>query len=598
VDCGQPLSARATTVAGFAKRGLAPLLLYAGVSLAYNSRVWTDPAHTYLGVFSDPLQTMWFLGWTPHAVAHGLNPWLTNYLNYPDGVNLLWNTSQPLTGLVLSPVSHFFGVMVAYNVMVTVALAVAPWTAYLCLRRYVRGVVGPLLGGLLYGFSPYVIAQSSGHANLLTIATAPLFILLFDDIVLRQRRRPWVDGLMLGALVSAQLLMSEEILTDEAISIGLVGIGCILFLRPSAAVLRRHARHAAVALGLGIVVALALCGWPLAVQFFGPQQLHGNPQRYDFYVTDLLGFVIPDSLQLVAPGRALAISQHFVGGNVSDIGGYLGLPLVLIVAWAAIRYRRDSVARVAGFAGLVMALFSLGPHLHIIGPQNISRLPGLTHGVPMPWWPFSKLPVLGALLPERFSFVVALFAAYFLARTVADLHSATWLVKGITVVLVSLSIIVLLPAQRSLATRQPDTPPFFTGNALSLLPDTAPPVLVVPVVAGAEVGNDTPSLWQAQSGYRYRMPGGYFMGPPDPGTGVHQLADRLADIDLGAPPTLAAPQRIAYRAILANAGIHTVVLAPVSAMNPEGLEIFLRTLLGPPSQTIGGVQEWTNIPRL
>jgi hypothetical protein len=39
---------------------------------------------------------MWFLRWMPFALEHGYDLLVTHHLNYPDGVNLMWNTSLPL----------------------------------------------------------------------------------------------------------------------------------------------------------------------------------------------------------------------------------------------------------------------------------------------------------------------------------------------------------------------------------------------------------------------------------------------------------------------------------------------------------------------
>jgi hypothetical protein len=46
---------------------------------------------------------LWVLRWLPFAVSHGHNPLVTDYLNAPEGVNLMWNTSLVLPALLLAP---------------------------------------------------------------------------------------------------------------------------------------------------------------------------------------------------------------------------------------------------------------------------------------------------------------------------------------------------------------------------------------------------------------------------------------------------------------------------------------------------------------
>src|SRR6516165_3943412 len=44
-------------------------------------------------------QSVWFLAWMGHALTHGLNPFFSNSIFVPSGVNLAQNTSSPLLGL-------------------------------------------------------------------------------------------------------------------------------------------------------------------------------------------------------------------------------------------------------------------------------------------------------------------------------------------------------------------------------------------------------------------------------------------------------------------------------------------------------------------
>ena len=51
----------------------------------------------------DPSADMWFLGWWPHAVLHGTNPFITHAMFYPDGYNLQWATSMPSAVVACPP---------------------------------------------------------------------------------------------------------------------------------------------------------------------------------------------------------------------------------------------------------------------------------------------------------------------------------------------------------------------------------------------------------------------------------------------------------------------------------------------------------------
>ena len=56
---------------------------------------------------SDFTQSVWFIGWVPHALAHGLNPFFSNAMYSPTGVNLADNTASPFLGLLTAPLAWY-----------------------------------------------------------------------------------------------------------------------------------------------------------------------------------------------------------------------------------------------------------------------------------------------------------------------------------------------------------------------------------------------------------------------------------------------------------------------------------------------------------
>ena len=117
---------------------------------------------------------VWFLRWVPFALGHGENALITTYLNAPHGVNSMWNASMPVAGLAMWPFTSSLGPIFSYNLLVTLAVALSAWCAFLSARRYVESPLAAALAGLLYGFSPYMIAQSQGHLHV-TLAFIPPF---------------------------------------------------------------------------------------------------------------------------------------------------------------------------------------------------------------------------------------------------------------------------------------------------------------------------------------------------------------------------------------------------------------------------------------
>src|SRR5205807_3316785 len=85
--------------------------------------------------------------------------------------------------------------------------------------------------------------------------------------LVRQRHRPEVTSVALGALVAAQVLISEEVAASEVL-VGALAVIVLAGLFP--AQVRSRVGHAIRALVGTAIVAGALLAWPLSVQFFGP----------------------------------------------------------------------------------------------------------------------------------------------------------------------------------------------------------------------------------------------------------------------------------------------------------------------------------------
>jgi hypothetical protein len=195
-----------------------PLGLYAVLSLA----LFGVHIIRHLGsriVASDPIdssQFMWFFAWWPHALLHGLNPFVTHVMFVPDGFNLTWATGMPGPSLLLAPITLAFGPAVTWNVIQLASPALSAWTAFL-LCRHVTGRTAPsLVGGYIFGFSPYMLTHLTGGPYLALVPLLPVFVLL----VLRRLEgsigsRAFVVWMALAMI--AQFSISSEVLATATL---------------------------------------------------------------------------------------------------------------------------------------------------------------------------------------------------------------------------------------------------------------------------------------------------------------------------------------------------------------------------------------------
>jgi hypothetical protein len=562
-----------------------PLLAYSALAVLLFHHTWSDPRLLTVGTHGDPEATVWYWAWMQHAVTHGTNPALSDFLNYPAGINLTWQTAQPLEALVTWPVSAIFDQYVAFNLMATAGLALSAWCAYLALRRWVPRRSAAFAGGLLYGFSPYMAAQSLGHLNLTMAFVPPLLLLLLDEILVRQRRSWLRMGLLLGALATVQLYITEELLATEAV-MALVAVVVLAITHRQR--WRLHVGYAARALGVALALAAPLCAPWVAVQFFGPHRLPGTFQHPGGYSSDLLNFVLPTYVQQVYPGVAARYAHNFTG-NTAEQNAYLGIPLLLILAYTVWRFRSVMWVRVVAVLGAVAALLSMGPTLHVGGH--------LTH-IPLPWVIFEHLPVFGNIVPSRVMLYAFLMAALLLALFVDHLVRVRGRALAVGGVAVAAAVVLLLPTVDFPAAPHDDPAFFHSGGDAQRIPVGAD-VLIAPFVGHPALAGV--QAWQVVSGLRFRQPAGYFLQPDPQNGGEHltgpilrPLSSALVDIAQGnGAPLLTDELRARMHDDLRYWRVHTVVVGPWA--HEDEMVMLLTDVLGAPPVQDQGVFVWWDV---
>jgi len=466
---------------GPARRALAfawPPLAYAALALAFwGPWVLDHPRATILGANDvDPSVYLWFFAWWPHALTHGLNPFLTHLIFVPEGFNLTWTVSMPGPSLLLAPITLTLGDVATWNAIMFGAPVLAAWTAYALCRHLCGAALPAFVGGYLFGFSPYVLSQMQGAPQLALVGLVPLLVLLAVRHVegsLSDRR--FVLGVTV--IVAAQLLVSTEVLATTAFFGAFTLAVAWLRLPERRAALQRTAGR----LALGGAAAAVVVSPMLYYLLFGHRTLPEH--ALEAFPADLLSLAVPGALVAASPER--------VGGSVpswATDGAYLGVPLLVLVGLFAWRRRHSRPAQVLLAAFVAAAVFGLGRTL-IVGGHDTN--------VPMPWTPFAELPFLRYAIPLRFTVYAFLAAAVIVALLLARRPGAgTWALAAVVV----LSIV---PAIGSNAWHTPlSDPPFFAADRAQQVLGDRDHVLTIPAW-----GRNM--RWQSRADFAYAMATGY-----------------------------------------------------------------------------------------
>ena len=479
--------------------------------------VWSShPTSTTTCGCGDAARFLWFFEWPAYAMAHGHNVLYSTWLFHPGGINLLNDTSVLALGIVLAPVTWLLGPVVSMNVALTLAPALSALAMFALLRRWVSWTPAAVVGGLAYGFAPFMVTELAlNQINIAFLAVPPLIVLVLSDLLVTQKRRPWRNGLALAALVVVQFFLSTEVLliTVLAAVVGvLVLVAWAALSEPAAFGIRvgDAVRGAAVA----VVASVVVLAYPLWFLVAGPAHLAGpiwSAGGTARYGTSWASFVTTGGLGDLRPSML-----RFGGyqGPVLIGLGYLGLGVLAAAVIGAVVFRRDRRLWLFGVAGLLFAVLSLGPG----------------HGTWVPWDVLQHVPWVGDIVEVRFALVVTLCVTVMAALSLDHAHrwlagrsksssqsssqssshsSSPSLPHRAAVVSWALVVVVLLPSAVVLAPQIPITtrsvvlPQWYAERGPNVPPGRV--VLAYPVPFA---GFQSSQAWQASNTMQWKQAGG------------------------------------------------------------------------------------------
>ena len=579
-----------------------PHLLVAVIALGLAAYVtnglWQDPAgHVVAKNAGDQAFFEWLLGYGVYTLGHGADPFFTDMMNTPVGVNLAANTSITVYTVLFSPLTILAGPEVSFATILTLNLAGSAFAWYFFLQRHlVHRRAAAALGGLFCGFAPGFISHANGHLNWTAGWIAP--VVLWWVLKLPEPKRRLRHGLILGVLVAVGFSIAAEGLFFTALATGVFLITRSL-LPESRAAARAALPTVLAGLGVTAVVAGVLLSYPLYMHFAGPQTFSGTGFNQAHYAEDIGAY-------LEYPTRSLA-GRFGLGSdlapNPTEETSFFGLPLMVLAVACIVMLRRHArpgrfETLVALYAvGAIFLLLSLGPQLKVFKD---------TTAIKLPYSYLLDLPLFDSALPGRFALVVACVIGILLALAADHLLNepkpsvrahALW-AAGFAVALVPLFPLPVLTNQRA-------AEPAFIADGL--WKDYVSDGGVLTALPFATTDTADGQRWQAytmaRGGKQFRIPDGYFLGPGGP-DGVGQIGATPRHTDwmflraalYGYVVPIGDYDRERTRADLAHWKVEAIFL-PDQVTGSQGpvfraaVEMMATELFGPPER-VGGVLLW------
>lgn len=373
---------------------------------------------------SDVWKHLWGYWWVRGSLLrHFLYPLASTDINAPFGGSLF--CIDPLNALVAVPLQAVMPLPAAFNVIVLVQLALGAFGAYCLVAYLTESRAAALPAGLIYGFSPYVMAYpvASGVTETLNLAWVPLSLLYF----LRTAREGGLRNILrlaifvfltiFGSFYYAAFLM----LLFALLALGALLVGSFAMAR---APNREGLREAARVVGR-CVAGLAIAGlmgiFPVYAFFYTISRPDSIIPPYVRERENLSG----EYMALITQNYASLASYVLVGKeNLTSTftvdrlsrSTYLGY---LVIFWFLMGLTVRGWSRCAALLALFFLLLSLGPYMVIT--QSIRLRDPVS---PIYVLLYSVLPLFSKIaIPYRLALMVCLFggitAAFGMRRVLA-----------------------------------------------------------------------------------------------------------------------------------------------------------------------------------
>ncbi len=377
-------------------------------------------------------------------------------------------------------------------------------------------------------------------------------------------------------------------------------------------------RFAGGGLLCGLAVILVALAYPTWVFFTGPEHYTASAITGNAFAvrSDLLGPLLPTSLERLVPSGWAAYGDKLTPfGDYSENGSYLGLPLLLLLAYLGARSWADRWIRFGTLMALMTFVLSLGSPLAIDGHPTRIPLPDALLG---------HVPLIDQLLPSRISLFTALFVGAVVALSLDRFRrtnpsrptreashvgdpdrgrTAQRLQRAVVLLVAAVATAALLPRwpNRTVST---DVPSYFTSSDVDRIP-LGTVALTYPYATPLHA---QPMVWQAVTGMRFSLTGGYALIPDargvptlfpstlQPATVQHFFINEAGGVPFYASPPVADNATLVtdVRHFIHRYRIGVVLVDPATP-NSKTVEQLVRRTLGRTPVARGGMDVWYDV---
>lgn len=225
------------------KLALLIFLSYLGVAIV---QTWPLTLHLSTQLPGPPGGDTGVYVWNTWVFRHelvdlGRSPFSTATILPLDGrTNLGLHNYTVFANLLTLPLQPWLGIVASFNVVYIVNVALSGFAMFVLARRLTGRIAESWIAGLVFAWSPFLVARGGSHFSLAAAAPIPLFVYWFDRAFTTTRAH---DGALAGAML-AWAAFSDPYYAIYCVMLGVVMVVSRLFVlsQERASAGRRHAQ--------------------------------------------------------------------------------------------------------------------------------------------------------------------------------------------------------------------------------------------------------------------------------------------------------------------------------------------------------------------
>jgi hypothetical protein len=414
---------------------------------------------TYGGSFADATQNIWNMWWTRWALEHGQNPFWTDMLYYPEGVQMYLQTMNITNAFLTLPVHYLFGPVAAYNIAMLLAFTLTGYAGFLLVRAFVPGVFIPFFCGVLLTACPFhMLKLQVNQLNLVSIQWLPFYFLALiwldrgSHTEVQSSKNRLQPDIRMFQYSNVSIFFAVVSFVMVALTDWYWALVCSLYTVIWFGVSYARSQDRWRLLGRYILFGVGVLGCLLPL-FVGMIQTREHLPTTDVaenrywrgyiqgFSSDAFGLLYPSAFQPFWSEWVQQTMKDLATGYGPD-GWYVAAGWVLILCAALGVWWSWRIHWQLLVVSSVAWLLSLGPTLRVLGVDT---------NIPMPFMLIQNLPVLSAgRRPSHFAIICIVLAIIFAGIGLQHLqiHFTPQRARVVLIGIVLLAVVELWPPQQ------------------------------------------------------------------------------------------------------------------------------------------------------